>query len=60
VSIDLLGDLVAGNGLTGGADDILVGAEVDRTIAIGAGAGISVAADAVAVSLLDTAVQDPL
>ncbi len=42
---DYLRDAVAGAGLTGGADDALVGADGDVTFTIGAGDGINVDAD---------------
>ena len=54
-SVRLLGDLVSGSGLTGGADNILVGADTDITLSIGAGNGIVVGADSVAIQLLDAA-----
>ncbi len=47
-TVNLLGDLVAGAGLTGGADNILVGADVDRTVTVGDGVGITVNADDIA------------
>ncbi len=50
LTVRLLGDIVAGAGLTGGADNILVGADADTTITIGAGNGITVNADDVAVN----------
>lgn len=50
LSIRLLGDAVAGSGLTGGANDVLVGADGDTTFDIGAGNGITVNADDVAVN----------
>ena len=44
---DILKDLVAGDGLTGGADDVLPGADGDVTVTVGAGDGIRVGADEV-------------
>jgi hypothetical protein len=43
-------DIVAGSGLTGGENDVLPGADADVTLNIGAGTGIFVAADSVAVA----------
>ncbi|MDX1409391.1 MAG: hypothetical protein R3330_14690, partial [Saprospiraceae bacterium] len=45
LQIRQLGDAVAGSGLTGGADDVLVGADGDTTFNIGDGTGILVNAD---------------
>ncbi|MFP4458290.1 MAG: beta strand repeat-containing protein [Candidatus Zixiibacteriota bacterium] len=49
VSLTQNGDLVAGDGLTGGADDILPGADTDISLDIGAGTGITVNSDDIAV-----------
>ncbi|QQS39312.1 hypothetical protein IPM62_01735 [Candidatus Woesebacteria bacterium] len=49
-TVRLLGDAVAGSGLTGGADNVLVGADGDTTFTVGAGNGITVNADDVAVN----------
>ena len=53
VGVTIAKDLVAGNGLTGGGDDELVGADGDVDLAVGAGDGIDVAADSVAVDVTD-------
>lgn len=53
VGITIAKDIVAGTGLTGGEDDVLPGADADTTLNVGAGDGIDVAADSVAVDVTD-------
>ncbi len=53
IAITVEKDLVAGNGMSGGADDVLTGSDADVTVAVGAGDGIDVAADSVAVDVSD-------
>lgn len=48
-SLEIAGDLVAGGGTTGGADNVLPGPDADVTIAVGAGDGVIVNADEIEV-----------
>jgi len=48
-TIRMLSDAVAGSGLSGGADDVLVGADTDVTFDINAGDGIALVTDSVTV-----------
>lgn len=56
---DILKDLVAGNGLTGGADDVFSGVDSDVTVTVGAGDGLIVNADEVEVYGLVASDGDP-
>ncbi|MCD6594685.1 hypothetical protein J7L68_03310 [bacterium] len=53
IGITLQKDIVAGSGLTGGANNVLPGPDSDVTLNIGAGNGITVAADNVSVHPAD-------
>jgi len=50
ISLTLLKDIVTGNGISGGEDNVLSGADADLTLAIGAGTCITVGADDVGVT----------
>jgi hypothetical protein len=52
-------DLVSGAGLTGGEDDVLIGADSDLTLAVGAGDGVIVNADEIEVYGLVASDGDP-
>jgi hypothetical protein len=56
---DILKDLVAGNGLTGGADDVFPGADADVTVAVGAGDGVIANANEIEVYGLVASDGDP-